>query len=258
MARVQERLIRKVSEAACIGKGMRVLDLGCGLGGPAMWLARRFGCRVFGVDPGVFQMRSIRDAMKEHSGTVAFRAVYGDAHFLPFRADSFDRAYSIESAFHFSDKGRFLGESSKALRRRGMLVVADIVQSGAGKGSWLSRRLGRALAAETFFDADAYKSAALKAGLMPAGSKDITEGVRKTLPLWRNAFFRNLPLLMRTYPILLMAKIGLALVVVPLVLPVMPFRYMLLVFRKENGLRNSRNFPRRAAGSKKRPVISSV
>lgn len=39
-----------LADALPIGAGQRLIDFGCGLGGPARYLAQRFGCRVDGVD----------------------------------------------------------------------------------------------------------------------------------------------------------------------------------------------------------------
>ncbi len=39
-----------VTEYRALGAGQRVLDAGCGLGGPGRYLADRFGCAVIGVD----------------------------------------------------------------------------------------------------------------------------------------------------------------------------------------------------------------
>src|SRR5438445_13013932 len=40
----------ELAEATGVEASTRVLDVGCGIGGPARYLAARFGCRVTGVD----------------------------------------------------------------------------------------------------------------------------------------------------------------------------------------------------------------
>jgi tocopherol O-methyltransferase len=44
----QEKLIERLASLAGIKPGSRVLDVGCGLGGSALWLARHLGCSVLG------------------------------------------------------------------------------------------------------------------------------------------------------------------------------------------------------------------
>src|SRR5262249_25110234 len=41
---------RELAEALGIGAGANLLDLGCGLGGPARFLAATYGCQVTGID----------------------------------------------------------------------------------------------------------------------------------------------------------------------------------------------------------------
>jgi cyclopropane fatty-acyl-phospholipid synthase-like methyltransferase len=233
VAEAQRRLIFEVARAGAIKKGMRVLDVGCGLGGPALWLADEAGCRVTGIDPGRYQIDSIRKCLALRPEFTGFRALFGDAFFMPFRPVSFDRVTSVESAFHYPDKARFLRESCAVLKTGGMLVVADIVKSGEENGSWLSRRLGQALSAAAFFSVEDYKRAGILSGLGLVQFKDITGNVRRTMPLWRNTFLRKCPVLAKRYSVFMLAKIGLALLISPLLPMLTPFRYVILVFQKQ-------------------------
>src|SRR5262250_2027659 len=45
-----ERHVALVAEYTALREGQRVLDAGCGLGGPGRYLADRFGCAVTGID----------------------------------------------------------------------------------------------------------------------------------------------------------------------------------------------------------------
>jgi hypothetical protein len=139
----------------------------------------------------------------------------------------------VESAFHYRDKARFLLESSAVLKPGGVLVVADIILGGNKKGSWLSRRLGRALSAARFFRIEDYRQAGASAGLSLVHADDITANVRRTMPFWRNAFLRKCPVLLKRYSPLTLLKIGLALLIGPLLPLLTPFRYVILAFRKQ-------------------------
>src|ERR1051326_8294533 len=48
-ARAQLKLVEQLASRVEIRHGASVLDVGCGLGGSSLWLARNFGCRVLGV-----------------------------------------------------------------------------------------------------------------------------------------------------------------------------------------------------------------
>src|SRR5262245_65578665 len=45
----QEQLVARLAERAAIPPGAHVLDVGCGFGGSAFWLARHRGCGVTGI-----------------------------------------------------------------------------------------------------------------------------------------------------------------------------------------------------------------
>lgn len=47
---MREEAIRYFSSKLALTKDSHVLDIGCGIGGPARFLARNYGCKVTGVD----------------------------------------------------------------------------------------------------------------------------------------------------------------------------------------------------------------
>lgn len=83
-----------------IQRDTRVLDVGCGVGGPARELIKFTGCNVVGFNNNDYQnARSLRYAQKEFLAD-KYTAVKGDFMQLPFQDNSFDAAYSIESTVH--------------------------------------------------------------------------------------------------------------------------------------------------------------
>lgn len=74
-----------IAEECGIGPETRVVDLGTGLGGPAAWIARRFGCRPVALEPA-------RGAVAGSAHLFDLAVVRADAAATPFRADGFDVA----------------------------------------------------------------------------------------------------------------------------------------------------------------------
>jgi tocopherol O-methyltransferase len=120
-----ERENAVLAERVGIGPGDRVLDAGCGLGGSAIYLARRFGCRVTGITLSQKQADSaLRHAERNGVGHLAdFRKL--DYLATAFADETFDVAWAIESVCHATDKRAFLNEMQRVLRPGGRLVVAD-------------------------------------------------------------------------------------------------------------------------------------
>lgn len=108
-----------------------VLDIGCGIGGPARWIAARTGCRVTGIDltPAFIEAAAALTAVSGMTGQV--RCLQGSALDLPFAPGSFDRAYSQNVVMNIADKPRFYAEAFRVLRPGGVLAMSN---GASGKG----------------------------------------------------------------------------------------------------------------------------
>jgi ubiquinone/menaquinone biosynthesis C-methylase UbiE len=110
-----------------------LLDVGSGIGGPARYVASRFGCRVTGIDLTdefceVARILTRRLALDDR---VAFEV--GDALALPFAAASFDGAYSMNVAMNIADKPRLYREVHRVLKPRGWLLLVEIAKGLGGE-----------------------------------------------------------------------------------------------------------------------------
>jgi len=107
----------------------RVLDVACGKGTTAIFLANEFGCEVFGVDYGDRNVAAARSlAQAEHvDARVQFER--SDAETLPFSDESFD-AVICECAFcTFPEKAAAAREFFRVLRRRGRVGISDLTRT---------------------------------------------------------------------------------------------------------------------------------
>jgi MPBQ/MSBQ methyltransferase len=116
-----------LARRAGLRAGMRVLDLGGGLGGAARTLASVFGCQVTVLDVTeefcqVGAMLTARMGMSEH---VTFR--HGDATAIPFPDASFDIAWTQQAAMNIADKERFYTEIHRVLRPEGRYAFQEVL-----------------------------------------------------------------------------------------------------------------------------------
>src|SRR5688572_9706172 len=74
--------------------GDHLLDIGCGLGGPARYMAKRFDCRVSGIDitPPFVEAANKLSALLKMERRVDIRL--GDGQKLPYPDAAFDGAYT--------------------------------------------------------------------------------------------------------------------------------------------------------------------
>ena len=94
----------------------RVLDVGCGNGGPSRLLAADYGCRVTGVDITEAYCR----LAEEMAGWVGLDRKLddrvADALALPFAAARFDVVWTQHAAMNIADKPRLYGEMRRVLK----------------------------------------------------------------------------------------------------------------------------------------------
>jgi sarcosine/dimethylglycine N-methyltransferase len=96
--------------------GERILDIGGGIGGPARWVAARFGCYVTSLDLTPEFCRAAEELNAATGLSDRVRVVEGSATALPFEENEFDRAYSENVAMNIEDKRRFCAEALRVLR----------------------------------------------------------------------------------------------------------------------------------------------
>jgi avermectin B 5-O-methyltransferase len=234
-AELQRQLVRQVAAHGQFTSAMNVLEVGCGLGGPAQLIAKAHGCRITGIDPSPYQVTHANAWLRDLPAPPAVTVLYGDGQFIPFRANFFDRVYSIESAFHYPDKPQFLREAARVLKPEGKIVIADILKSSRPTTGWLNSQIRESIAADHFFNLDAYRQAAAESGLMLINHTDITAGVARTFSVWLAVFLQKFRRLLPSYSLRSLTKIGLALCFARLLIAVTGFSYQIMVFEKKEG-----------------------
>lgn len=115
-----------LGERAGLTEGMRVLDLGSGLGGPARTLAETFGCHVTGVDLSAAYVQAAADLSRRVGleGRVAFRRA--DALALPFGNNGFDAVLMFHLNMNIADKTALFKEALRVLKSGGCLALWEI------------------------------------------------------------------------------------------------------------------------------------
>jgi ubiquinone/menaquinone biosynthesis C-methylase UbiE len=113
-----------------------VLDIGCGIGGAARFVASTFGCTVTGIDLNPNYV-AVADTLTEWTGLsdrVHFEA--GSALDMPFEDETFDRALQLHVGMNIADKEGLFAEVSRVLEPGGRFGLYDIMRISAGEISY--------------------------------------------------------------------------------------------------------------------------
>lgn len=109
-----------------------VLDIGCGIGGTARYMAQEFGCRVVGIDLTPEYVEAAR-LLTERTGLadgVEFQVA--SALDLPFRDATFDAAVSFHVAMNIKDRPRLYAETARVLKPQAKVCIYDVMRGDAG------------------------------------------------------------------------------------------------------------------------------
>lgn len=106
--------------------GLRLLDIGCGRGGPAVHLADRHGFRVTGVDLVPYNVRRARANASREDVDAEF--LVGDATQLPVGPDAVAAAAAIDALVYTPDRPAAIAEIAEALTHGGVFVATDLVR----------------------------------------------------------------------------------------------------------------------------------
>ena len=117
---------QEVIALANITSSDKVLDVGCGLGGTARYLAEQFNCQVVGIDLTTEYVdvgRQLNTLLNMHSQVELHHASALD---LPFENESFDYAWTEHVQMNIADKQRFYSEIVRVLKPSGRLMFHDV------------------------------------------------------------------------------------------------------------------------------------
>ncbi|WP_339733507.1 class I SAM-dependent methyltransferase [uncultured Gimesia sp.] len=119
----QQQLTETLAEFIDVQSDESLLDVGCGMGGSSMHLAKTFGCQVTGITLSPVQKRwaALESRWRGQHRNTQF--LCQDAETAEFPPESFDVIWSIECTEHLFDKQAFFQKAASWLRPGGRMAI---------------------------------------------------------------------------------------------------------------------------------------
>ena len=113
-----------------LGPGKKVADIGCGVAGPLVTIAKATGASITGINLNAYQIARGRRSLDRAGLQDTCSFVLASFMDVPLEDGSFDAAYSFESTCHAPDKALCLKELRRLLRPGGELALIDWCLTG--------------------------------------------------------------------------------------------------------------------------------
>jgi cyclopropane-fatty-acyl-phospholipid synthase len=119
----QERKLDLLAELMQLRPAMRILDVGCGWGGPLVYLSKRYGVQGVGLTLSSLQKRAADERIASHDADVTIV----ESHWKDYNDDQpFDVVYTDEVIVHFNDLGGFFTKVYSLLREGGTMLNKEL------------------------------------------------------------------------------------------------------------------------------------
>lgn len=172
----QESLLRHCADRAGIKPGMTVVDVGCGYGATARFLAHQYSCSVLGISLSQVQIEFAKKP-KIANGHGSLRFELANAETYQFPPGQFDIVWNMESSEHFFDKAAYFRKVVPALKPGGTLMLA--AWTGSMKDSLIREIAGVFLCPE-LLTTEQYAELMEAAGFTIGSSEDLGPEVART------------------------------------------------------------------------------
>ncbi|HIF43922.1 MAG TPA: methyltransferase domain-containing protein [Dehalococcoidia bacterium] len=179
-----------MAQAVNLKPETKVLDLGCGYGSTARYLASEYGCHVTATNISQKELDLAAERTSQAGLENLLNFEYGDFHQLKYADGSFDIIWSQEAFLHGADKALILSECLRVLEPGGTLVFTDIlVRAGTPQAD--RDRIYDRVKSPDMWDLPDYQQALTKLGFKVGRSEDWSEHVARSYGWVRDQVLQN-------------------------------------------------------------------
>ncbi|MCE7734655.1 MAG: methyltransferase domain-containing protein [Candidatus Heimdallarchaeota archaeon] len=180
----QENTNKFVAELLELNKDDVVLDAGCGVGGPTIYMAEQYGVKITGITLSKVQVDLGTQVANNSSARNRISFAVQDYANTSFDDESFTKIFGIESVCHGPSKPAFIAEAFRLLKPGGKLVVADpfITKRELNKKEMDTLRVFlEGCCIPHLYHVDDFKSELEKAGFIVQNQIDYSDKIMKSV-----------------------------------------------------------------------------
>ena len=120
--RAQEQLTAELAKRVGIKAQMKILNVGCGMGGSSVYLSKRFDAETAGITLSPVQVEIATQIAMQANANSRFMVMDAEQATLN---DRFDIVWSVEAVSHFSNPENFFVLDSRVLKPDGRIALID-------------------------------------------------------------------------------------------------------------------------------------
>jgi ubiquinone/menaquinone biosynthesis C-methylase UbiE len=156
-----------------------VLDVGCGNGNTAIYLAQETQCKVVGLDISQIHIETAQATAKNYP-TLRLAFHKGSATSLPFEDQTFSHVWSQGTLLHIHDSQLALQEAYRVLKLGGLFVFEDLVQLIDSVSESTLKYTYERLHVTELFNPQSYQDCLTEMGFQVLRAEDLSQHLKKS------------------------------------------------------------------------------
>ena len=192
-----ELLIERLSSHGNINENSSILDVGCGIGTPAIRLARKFNCRILGISTSQRGVNLANISAKQHNLQEKISFQLADALHNKLADNSFDLAWQMESSHLIANKRKLFSETFRVLKSKGKLLLCDLILKNELNFAEIYKYrkelsiLEKSFGKTKMITLDNYRAILKETGFTDIKTFDISQYTYPTVHCWRENISKN-------------------------------------------------------------------
>ncbi len=160
--------------------GKEVLDIGSGLGGPALYLAQEYSAHIIGLEPQEWMVekanKNLKSIQEKLKGSVSFVHMKSTSGLEPFATNSFDVIISKEALLHIPQEAKqpFFNEIYRVLKPNGQIIIMDWMSESTNYSEKTKKMMELDEVAYNLISFQQYSEILTKAGFKDIAFEDTT------------------------------------------------------------------------------------